>query len=178
MNQIEFIKKWAKEGDRIEDGEARHLYKEQWGQVIGYENWFRGYISEFTWQSPKIYRLVDTRLILSGYCEEWELVADYADEVKKEQENNGENTLYGIIAKELSSGKPLGNVIYTFASEVEKRLKALEERKEVKKEEELLMLRTSELFGTTTKQKDLIYELFRIKDDFDSRLKALEDKLK
>lgn len=133
MNQVEFIKKWAKHGDRIEDDKCKYqiiLWHETTIFVCNLRSGMQEKIQMIRWQSPKIYMLKNfyQSAVSSCYTEEWELIADYADVVKKEQENNGENTLYGIIAKELSSGKPLGNVIYTFASEAEKRLKALEDK--------------------------------------------------
>lgn len=138
MNQIEFIKKWAKEGDRIEDNGVSHTYFLEPTEDGRVNNFFRiekdrGLFVEtigngWSWQSPKIYRLYDSFCIEHSVIsknlltERWELIANYADE--KEEES--------LIDKYCSMGT-----------------------------------------------KTIISEIFeKLLRDFDSRLKALEDKIK
>lgn len=138
MNQIDFIKKWAKKGDRVEDKGKKYIYNgflwnDQGSPLVNELNEINSEFVHLTnWQSPKIYRLGTTIWFDEGYSEgykeEWQLIADYADEEKKEEENNGDNTLYEIVAKATSEGRPASNIVFKLASGVEKRLKALEDK--------------------------------------------------
>lgn len=137
MNQIEFIKKWAKVGDRIQDVKRRYLLATEPEEdgVVHYSFWQEGVrfglerVEDINWQSPKIYRLKDSidnlkaGASFDGYIEQWHLVADYAD-VEKEKEQK--ETLYEIVSAELSSRNNIRNVVCRWATETESRLKALE----------------------------------------------------
>lgn len=133
MNQIEFIKKWAKVGDRIQNGERRHLLATEPEEdgVVHYAFWQEGVrfglerVEDINWQSPKIYRQKHTLQFedADGYNEVYTLVADYAD-VEKEKEQK--ETLYEIVSEKLSSRNNIRNVVCRWATETESRLKALE----------------------------------------------------
>lgn len=129
MNQIEFIKKWAKHGDRIEDGERKFFFCLQEGKpchalelnheaLYGFDAYTMRILK---WQSPKIYRSLDPIEWESkkGYTEGWELIADYADEKKDE-----EDIVKVCHSKQLPTESKLEILTHHFES----RLKSLEDK--------------------------------------------------
>ena len=83
MNQIEFIKEFAKEDDRIVDEGSTFICNENFG-IINLSNWVIRSLADIKLQSPKIYRMISRQsegflaTCKVGYVEAWELVADYA----------------------------------------------------------------------------------------------------
>lgn len=134
MNQIEFIKKWAKHGDRIEDGDFKaNIYVDRFSptsftyvfrddnHMAGWDSWALGSPLAPILQSPKIYRLAKLVDGFTGYIETWELIADYADEAKKEQESLIEQYLNNVGFLESSQFR---NALIS----IDQRLKALEDK--------------------------------------------------
>lgn len=140
MNQIEFVKKWAKVGDRVENNKIRYVaYKTKDRDGLYFQR-FRDignasyHIDSIEWQSPKIYRLKITEPLMfvdgvSAYKERWQLVADYADMAKEEEPNilKQVEDLYEQFKKERPN-TALSRQISALAILIEKRLKALEDK--------------------------------------------------
>lgn len=140
MNQIEFINKHGKAGDRIEDGNFKctlsisnepesilHYYHNDSEQLCGfaYESIYNQEPHE--WQSPKIYRLMKSDTYKGydekpkGYLEDWRIIADYADEAKEE------SSLRDLVLETIhTSTSKTDNALLELAKQVDSRLKALE----------------------------------------------------
>lgn len=138
MNQVEFIKKWAKHEDRVEDGAFKFFVTidadgDLWfhnTQTRNISSGLNSYLQcSVPWESPKIYRLLDTMPSLmvgasfDGYVDNWQLIADYENEKKEEgsveKYVNGLGGMYG-------DSKEKADEFALLLRDFETRIKALE----------------------------------------------------
>ena len=159
MNQVEFIKKWAKHEDRVEDGAFKFFVTMDADGDLWFHNTKTRNISSglnsylqcsVPWESPRIYRLLDRMPSLmvgasfDGYVENWQLIADYENEKKEESSVDNWQLVADYAKKEESF--------------VEKYVNGL-----------------GGMYGDSKEKADEFALLLR---DFETRIKALEEKIK